>query len=215
MKYVVGFFLLSIFTLTLSNTIYANPYEAFADLDVSSSNMLLSAMESGFDSGDYDMFETCALRVLEIDLEESLDLFVEIFETTEPGANSFQPNEASDWMPYFYVSALALGQFGGDNEAIMLRNALMENDDYYVNLYVVKALGMMTNCDVALETLNQTAEWVASEALVIALLEAILAHNSLSSIRALNLLYYNSEFRDLREDVIYVSDYITSHGSVD
>lgn len=211
----VSHFLSVFFTvLIFANFIFAEDvYESMATLPASSSNYINEQILEGFDDRDYDLYEVCSARALELELESSLATFLKVYKTSDPSGNAYDPMEEANYLPYFYIAALAIGQLGGEDEAVLLSTTLVRSTDSYVGYYVLTALGDLTDSETALETLNNACSWVDSVMLAKALLGAMEKHASFSSLAPLNELYSNPGLASIRDDIIEVTTYISENGS--
>lgn len=197
-------------TLLIFNTTYGDAVSAISKMGESSSNYIIDTLEEAYDDCDYDLFEACAQRAFELELEASIKVFDNVFADCNPDANELNPTFQAKVKPYFYVAVLAYGHFGDDYEAGELLNAMIRNDDDFVTWYIFKALGYMTESEKALTILNEATGWVDSVLLADQLIESLVAHNSYSSIIPLTDLLDNPRLKGLKAEVETAVDTIVA-----
>lgn len=196
--------------LLVGNLGIADVGETISEMGIESSNVILETMEEAYDDLDYDLFEICALKVFELELEESLSFFSDVFQTCNPDANEYEATLQATLKPFFYVSVLAYGHFGDDTEVGQLLTAMIRNDDDHVTWYIFKALGYMTESERALNILNEATGWVDSVLLAEQLIESLEAHADYSSIVPLSDLLENPRLKGLKDEVNEAIDTIVS-----
>lgn len=159
--------------------IYQSPYDPlFVNLDASSSNMLIESLYSE----DLNLVYSALKKIGDIKLKAAKVNVKDVLGFTNPAANYGKPMEMAKRKNIYLMSIWVLGRIGDDTDAELLASYIKDSTDIETQYYIILALGEFAPSAKALEALNKMTGYVTDERLAKASINAILKHNSKSSI---------------------------------
>ena len=158
---------------------YQSPYDPlFVNLDASSSNMLIESLYSE----DLNLVFSALKKIGDIKLKAAKVNVKDVLGFANPAANYGKPMEQAKRKNIYLLSIWVLGRIGDDKDAEILASYIKDSSDIETHYYIILALGELAPSVKALEALNRMTEYVTDERLAKACINAILKHNSKTSI---------------------------------
>lgn len=183
---VVMFLLIGISQMFSYKFWYNSPYDKqFENFTKDQYAVLIAAMEAS----EPDMVYSAIRRIGELKITNARQRVYEWLGQTNPESVS----DSADWRNVFRISIWALGHIG--DEASVLRMSVYWRNvtDKQAQVLMIEAFGNRDGSVKALEMLNRLTETVTDERIAYVLVDAILKHNSKTSM--LQLLKMASDSR--------------------
>ena len=169
------------FTYDISGYPYKSKFDERFKKNVDAKTIINS-----LDDQDLDMVFSALKKAGEMRLTNARLKVEGLVASSNPQANLGKGEQATAYRHIFYMGILVLGKIGDDGDGGILGGYLWDlKKDKQGTIYVLSALGDLTNSRLALNLLNEYIPSIVTESdsrVVKQLVDSLLAHNSRSSI---------------------------------